>query len=46
MFRVTLRHRDDGQILITKVKAASASQARKALKNHMRLYIINTVERV
>jgi hypothetical protein len=46
MFRITLRHRDDGNVLITTVKADTISKARKAIKKFLGLYIVNTVIRV
>ena len=45
-FRITLRHKDDGTVLIISTKARSATQARKNLEKWTSFYNVNTVQEV
>lgn len=46
MYRIVLRHRDDGRTLVCNVPAGSDAKARAKVSKHLTFYKINTVERM
>lgn len=46
MFRVVLKHRDDGTSLVQFVQAGSSEKAKAKLEKFSKFYKFNSVERV
>lgn len=46
MYRIVLRHKDDGRTLVDYVQAGSTEKAREKMSKHLTFYKINSVERL